>query len=297
MNKKMFLIANPKSGRAKIKNELMAIVDIFTRGGYSVTVYPTASAGDATTVAAKLEDSFDTVVCCGGDGTLNEVINGLMQNKNRYKLGYIPSGTLNEWSSGLKISHIPKTAAADIVDGDIKSLDIGLFGNRYFTYTACFGAFTAASYSAPQNVKNAIGQTAYFFEGIKSLSLIKPSYLKFKIGDEIIEGDYIFGSVSNSVSMGGVIKLDVNDIHLDDGLFEMLLIENPDNLLELQEIIDCILRKKFDNKKIKFFKTDSITVMGSRGTDWTLDGEHARGTDKIEIKNIHKAIDFIVPKR
>lgn len=297
MDKKMFLIANPKSGRAKIKNELMAIVDIFTRGGFSVTVYPTACAGDATAAAAKLDDSYDTVVCCGGDGTLNEVINGLMQNKNRYKLGYIPSGTLNEWSSGLKISHIPKTAAADIVSGEVKPLDIGLFGERYFSYTACFGAFTSASYSASQNVKNAIGQTAYFFEGIKSISLIKPSYLKFKVGDKIIEGDYIFGSVSNSVSMGGVIKLDVRDIHLDDGLFEMLLIENPDNLLEFQEILDCILRRKFDNKKIKFFKTDSITVLGSRGTDWTLDGECAKGTDKIEIKNIHKAIDFIVPKR
>lgn len=297
MNKKMFLIANPKSGRAKIKNELMAIVDIFTRAGFSVTVYPTACSGDATAVTANLDDSYDTIVCCGGDGTLNEVINGLMQNKNRYKLGYIPSGTLNEWSSGLKISHIPKTAAADIVNGEVKPLDIGLFGDRYFTYTACFGAFTAASYSAPQNVKNAIGQSAYFFEGIKSLSLIKPSYLKFKIGNKTVEGDYIFGSVSNSVSMGGVIKLDIRNIHLDDGLFEVLLIENPENLLEFQEIIDCILRRKFDNKKIKFFKSDSITVLGSRGTDWTLDGEHALGTDKIEIKNLQKAIDFIVPKR
>ncbi len=297
MNKKMFLIANPKSGRAKIKNELMAIVDIFTRAGFLVTVYPTACWGDATVVTANLDGSYDTIVCCGGDGTLNEVINGLMQNKNRYKLGYIPSGTLNEWSSGLKISHIPKTAAADIVNGEVQPLDIGLFGDRYFSYTACFGAFTSASYSAPQNIKNAIGQSAYFFEGIKSLSLIKPSYLKFKIGDKIIESNYIFGSISNSVSMGGVIKLDVSDIHLDDGLFEMLLIENPDNLLEFQEIIDCILRRKFDNKKIKFFKADRITVLGSRGTDWTLDGEHAIGTDKIEIKNIHKAIDFIVPKR
>ncbi len=297
MNKKMFLIANPKSGRAKIKNELMAIVDIFSRAGFSVTVYPTACSGDATTVTANLDEDYDTIVCCGGDGTLNEVINGLMQNKNRYKLGYIPSGTLNEWSSGLKISHIPKTAAQDIVDGKIQPLDIGLFGDRYFSYTACFGAFTSASYSAPQSVKNAIGQSAYFFEGIKSLSLIKPSYLKFKIGGKTIEGDYIFGSISNSVSMGGVIKLDISDIHLDDGLFEILLIENPDNLLELQEIIDCILRRKFDNKKIKFFKADSITVLGSRGTDWTLDGEHAIGTDKIEIKNINKAIDFIVPKR
>lgn len=292
----MFLIANPKSGRAKIKNELMNIVDIFTRGGYTVTVYPTACKGDAVLAAANLSDEYDTIVCCGGDGTLNEVINGLMQNKNRYKLGYIPAGTLNEWSSGLKISHLPKKAATDILNGEIKSLDIGLFGDKYFSYTACFGAFTSASYSAPQNIKNAIGQTAYFFEGIKSLGMIKPSYLKFVFEDKTIEGNFIFGSVSNSVSMGGVIKLDVSDIHLDDGLFEILLIENPDNLIELQEILDCIIRKKYDNQKIKFFKTGSVIVHGSHGTDWTLDGEHAVGTDKIEIKNINKAIDFIVPK-
>lgn len=296
MSKKMFLIANPKSGRAKIKNELMNIVDIFTRGGYTVTVFPTAKRGDANFAAAGLSDEYDTVVCCGGDGTLNETINGLMQNKNRYKLGYIPAGTLNEWSSGLKISHIPKKAAADILEGEIKPLDIGVFGDRYFSYTASFGAFTSASYSAPQNVKNAIGQSAYIFEGIKSLSLIKPSYLKFTVDNKTIEGNYIFGSVSNSVSMGGVLKLDTSNIHLDDGLFEILLIEYPENLIELQEILDSIIRKTFDNPKIKFFKANKITVHGSHGTDWTLDGEHAVGQDKIEIKNIHKAIDFIVPK-
>ena len=296
MNKNMFLIANPKSGRAKIKNELMSIVDIFTRAGFSVTVYPTAARGDATKVASNLSAAYDTVVCCGGDGTLNEVINGLMKNKNKYKLGYIPAGTLNEWSSGLKISHIPKRAAMDILEGEIKALDVGLFGDRYFSYTACFGAFTSASYSAPQNVKNAIGQTAYLFEGIKSLSLIKPSFLKFDIDGKIEQGNYIFGSISNSVSMGGVIKLDADNIKLDDGLFEILLIENPDNLLQLQEIMDSIIHKQYTKSKIKFYKAKNITVYGSCGTDWTLDGEHAVGTDKIEIKNVNKAIDFIVPK-
>ncbi len=296
MNKNIFLIANPKSGRAKIKNELMGIVDIFTRAGFSVTVHPTAARGEAITVMANLRDYFGTVVCCGGDGTLNEVINGLMQNKNRYRLGYIPSGTLNEWSSGLKISHIPKTAASDIINGQIKPLDIGIFGGRYFSYTACFGAFTSASYSAPQNIKNAIGQPAYFFEGIKSLAQIKPSYLKFDVDGESVEGNFIFGSISNSVSMGGVIKLNVEDIKLDDGLFEMLLIENPDNLFQFQEILDSIIRQQYTTPKIKFFKAKNITVYGSSGTDWTLDGEYAKGSEIIEIKNINKAIDFIVPK-
>lgn len=297
MDKKLFLIANPKSGRAKIKNELLSIVQVLSRGGYLVTVYPTKCAGDATRAARELSGDYDAVVCCGGDGTLNEVINGLMKNENKYKLGYIPSGTLNEWSSGLKISHIPKNAAEDILNGVVKPLDIGLFGDRFFSYTACFGAFTAASYSAPQNVKNALGQTAYFFEGIKSLSLIKPSKLKFDIDGEVFEGNYIFGSVSNSVSMGGVIKLNADTIKLDDGLFEVLLIENPDNLAELQEIMESIIKKNFTKQKIKFFRAKSITVYGSEDTDWTLDGEYAKGSEKIKITNVHKAIDFIVPDR
>lgn len=296
MEKNMFLIANPKSGRAKIKNELMAIVDIFTRAGFTVTVHPTATRGEAIRVLSNLSDYYDTVVCCGGDGTLNEVINGLMKNKNRYKLGYIPSGTLNEWSSGLKISHIPKNAAADIVNGEIKPLDIGVFGDRYFSYTASFGAFTSASYSAPQNVKNAIGQSAYFLEGIKSLSQIKPSHLKFNIDGQELEGNFIFGSVSNSVSMGGVIKLNTDDIKLDDGLFEILLIENPDNILQLQEIMESIIRKQYKKSKIKFYKAKEVIVYGSDNTDWTLDGEYAKGSDIIKIKNVNKAIDFIVPK-
>ncbi len=297
MSKKLFLIANPKSGRARIKTELLNIVQILTRGGYSVTVYPTARAGDATRVARELNSEYETVVCCGGDGTLNEVINGLMQNKNKFRLGYIPLGTLNEWSSGLKISHLPKKAAEDILSGTVKPLDIGLFGNRYFSYTACFGAFTSASYSAPQNIKNAIGLSAYFFEGIKSLSLIKPSHLKFEADGKTFEGNYIFGSVSNSVSMGGVIKLDTTDIKLDDGLFEMLLIENPDNLAELQEIMESIIKRSYTRNKIKFLKAKSITVYGSTDTDWTLDGEYAKGDEKINIRNVHKAIDFIVPSK
>ncbi len=297
MNKKLFLIVNPKSGRARIKTELLNIVQILTRGGYSVTVYPTACAGDATRMARELSDEYETVVCCGGDGTLNEVINGLMKNKNKYRLGYIPTGTLNEWSSGLKISHNPKSAAEDILSGIVKPLDIGLFGDRYFSYTACFGAFTSASYSAPQNIKNAIGQSAYFFEGIKSLSLIKPSHLKFEADGKVFEGNYIFGSVSNSVSMGGVIKLDAHNIKLDDGLFEILLIENPDNLAELQEIMESIIKRSYTRHKIKFLRAKSITVYGSADTDWTLDGEYAKGEEKINIRNVHKAIDFIVPNK
>lgn len=294
---KLFLVANPKSGRARVKTVLLTIVDILTRGGYSVTVYPTTERGDATRVLTKLGNEYSTVVCCGGDGTLNEVITGVMQNKNDYKIGYIPLGTLNEWSSSLKISRDVKVATADILTGSTVPLDIGMFGNSYFAYTASFGAFTSASYSAPQDVKNALGQGAYLLEGIKTLGNIKPTRLEFNIDGEIIRGDFLFGSISNSLSMGGIIKLDEAAVSLNDGLFEILLIENPDTLNEFNDILDALVKRDFNRKRIKMFKGREITVKSRNLLNWTLDGEHAVAEKTLTVRNITKAVNFIIPNK
>lgn len=291
----LFLVVNPKSGTGKIKTELFKVCETLTRGGYRVTVHITAKKGDAVETTAALGNEYSTIVVCGGDGTLNEVITGVMQNKNTYKIGYIPSGTLNEWSQGLKISRNIGKAAGDIVSGRTVGLDIGKFAGSYFSYTASFGAFTAASYSAPQDVKNVLGQAAYLLEGIKSLGSIKPIHLKFTTDDTVYEGDYLFGAVSNSMSVGGIIKLDKSGVALNDGVFEVILIEKPASISALNEIIDAILTKKFNRKCIKQFKTHSLTVESNGVLDWTLDGEHAQSNNQITIENIHKAINFIIP--
>ncbi len=295
--KKLFLVANPKSGKARVKYELLQIVTVLSEAGYSVTVYPTKCRGDATNAVKALTDEYDTIVCCGGDGTLNEVISGIMHNplKKDFKLGYIPLGTLNEWSSGLNISRDIKKAANDVVNGRVMPLDIGRFDDSYFVYTASFGAFTSASYSAPQEVKNVLGQAAYFFEGIKSLSAIKPIPLKFDIDGETVAGNFLFGAVSNSLSMGGVIKLDPKKVEFDDGIFEIVLIDNPENLIEFQDIIDALIKRDFNRKRIQQYKASSITVYGSENINWTLDGEMAQGQKEIKIENIHRAINFIIP--
>ncbi len=291
----LFLVVNPKSGTGRIKTELFKVCDTLTRGGYRVTVHVTAKKGDATRTVEALGGEYSTIVVCGGDGTLNEVITGAMHNKNEYKIGYIPSGTLNEWSQGLKISRSIGKAAKDIVSGRRVGLDIGKFADNYFSYTASFGAFTSASYSAPQNIKNVLGQVAYLLEGIKSIGNIKPIHLKFTTDSETYEGDYLFGAVSNSMSVGGIIKLDKADVALNDGLFEVILIENPDNISDLNEIINAIVTKKFDRKCIKQFKTHSLCVQSSAKLDWTLDGEHIQSEREIVIENIHQAINFIIP--
>ena len=178
--RKLLLIVNPCSGRAKMRGELLRVTEILSSAGFEVTVYPTKARGDATVRVSNLKnDEYDRIVVCGGDGTLNEVITGLMQSNIKCKIGYIPSGTLNEWSSGLNISKNIAAAARDATSDRTILLDLGEFGDKYFTYTASFGAFTEASYSAPQDIKNVLGRAAYFFEGIKSLGNIKPHRLKF----------------------------------------------------------------------------------------------------------------------
>ena len=295
--KKLVLIVNPCSGRAKMHSELLKVVEVFSAADYTVTVYPTKNRGDATEYASKLnKDEFDLVVVCGGDGTLNEVITGLMRAKIKIPIGYIPSGTLNEWSGGLNISRNIEKAAKDITDNNQVKLDIGQFDDKYFSYTASFGAFTSASYSAPQSVKNVLGQAAYFFEGIKSLGNIKAIHLKLTHDDIVTEGDYLFGAISNSLSVGGIVKYNKNLVALNDGQFEVLLIKKPNHIIKLHNIIDGILRKDFNREDIVFFKAKSVTIESEEKVSWTLDGEFAETQGKKEINNINNAITFIVPK-
>lgn len=295
-NKKMLLILNPRSGKAKMKTQLLPVVEVFSSAGYEVTVYPTKCQGDATVRASMIKkNEYDIIVVCGGDGTLNETVTGLMRAGTECTLGYIPSGTLNEWSSSLGISKTIVQAAKDIVSGRTITLDAGRFSDKYFTYTASFGAFTSASYSAPQDVKNVLGQAAYVFEGVKSLGSIKPIHLRFKSEEREIEGDFLFGAITNSLSVGGIVKFDETLVNLNDGFFEVLLIRNPDNILKLQPLIDGILRREFNKEGIEFFHTKSITVSGGADVSWTLDGEYSKGEDELTISNIHNGIRLIVP--
>lgn len=296
-NNKLLLIVNPCSGKAKMKTALMQVVQELSAGGYEVTVYPTKARGDATEYICSLErDKYGIIVVAGGDGTLNEAVTGLLRAGLSCKVGYIPSGTLNEWSSGLRISRNIQKAARDIVDGKEVCLDLGQFDDRYFCYTASFGAFTAASYSAPQDVKNVLGQAAYFFEGIKLLGDIKPFHLKFDCDGREIEGDFLFGAVSNSMSVGGIVKFSDTLVKLNDGEFEVLLIRNPANFIQFQSYIDAILKRDLSREGIEFFHAKEITVTGGAELAWTLDGEYAPGKDVLTIRNLPHALHLMLPE-
>ncbi|MBE6728978.1 MAG: diacylglycerol kinase family lipid kinase [Ruminococcaceae bacterium] len=294
--KRLLLIVNPASGTGKIKTQLFHVVNILSQQ-YEVTVYITRKRGDATVYAETLDSSFDTIVVCGGDGTLNEVVTGLIKNKNSYRLGYIPSGTLNEWSSGLKISRDMKKAALDVLFNNTIPLDLGKFNDNYFTYTASFGAFTEASYSAPQDIKNLLGKLAYFFEGIKTLESIRPIPLKITCGDRVIEDNFVFGTISNSLSVGGVVHYNETVVELSDGEFEVLLLHYPKTLNDLNNLITGILTRDLNRDGITFLQTNKVFIENAGNVEWTLDGEYVAPQDKIVIENLHKAATFIVPPK
>lgn len=295
---KIFLVVNPCSGRAKMKNHLLSIVQIFSAAGYEVTVYPTKSVGDAARTVASLKNGeFDVVICCGGDGTLNETITGMISSDLNFKVGYIPSGTLNEWSGSLGIAKNVTRAANDILKMNTLALDIGKFSDdKFFCYTASFGAFTEPSYTTRQDLKNIWGQAAYIFEGIKSVTNIKPIPLTVTTEDKKISGEFLFGAISNSLSLGGVLKLDETIVDLSDGLFEVVLIRNPKSISEFQTIVDAIIKKDLTRPGIEFFHAKNICVQSEGILNWTLDGEHAKSDTQVQITNIQKKINFIVPK-
>lgn len=296
MNKNILMIVNPVSGRGVLKQKLWKILETFSAADIITNIVFTKKRGDATEFAKNCPDDIETIVCAGGDGTLNEVISGLMENPTPHKLGYIPVGTTNDLATSLGISKNPIEAAKNIIDGHTENIDIGSFSGKYFNYVASFGAFTEASYNTPQEAKNILGHFAYVLEGIVSLANIRPYKVKFSFDDNVLEDEFIFAAISNTTSMGGVLKYKDTLVALNDGKFELLLVKHPSNIIQLQKILGEIMTQKFSGDLVSLFHTSHLIVESEETFDWTLDGECHHGTRLQEIININNAIKLIVPK-
>ena len=292
--KTLHLIINPNAGTRQARRFLPEIITVFNRAGYFCSVYVTEKRGDATRFVRDYAKGTDLIVACGGDGTLNEVITGLQLGGHDVPLGYIPCGSTNDFANGLGLPTEPIIAAGTIVSGKPHSLDAGLFApDRYFSYTASFGAFTSVSWSTPQNVKNVLGHAAYILEGIRSLADIRPIHMRVTADGQEFEEDYIFGAICNSTSLGGVLKLEDRDVDMNDGRFETLLIPFPEDLLVLNRILTALRTHHYDDPSLHFLRAASFTFQGAPDVTWTLDGEAADGSGDVEIKNIHNAISLI----
>ena len=287
------LVFNPVSGRRLSQRFLPDIIKVFSDRGCAVTAFPTGKQGDATEFARLYSPEFDLVVCIGGDGTLNETISGLMLSGTCVPLGYIPSGSTNDFAACHGISSDMLEAAQNIVNGKPKSIDIGKFGKQYFSYVAAFGAFSWLSYTTPQNLKNMLGHSAYLLDAVKDLPKIKAHHLKLDLGEFTCEGDYIFGAVCNSTSVAGTITLPKTVVDTGDGKFEILLIHEPRTIIDFQNILLGVFTQDYSSPFLDFFQAESLKISAPEDLDWSLDGERGKGAERHEIENLAGRLTLI----
>ena len=291
--KKLLFIVNPRAGKTKSSAPLFDAVAAFSRAGYLVRVFVTEAGGQARDIAAKWGGQYDLVVCAGGDGTLNETISGLMQLEQRPPLGYLPNGSTNDFAASLHLHTTVETAARAVAGGVPYSLDIGRHNGRYFAYVASFGAFTRSSYSASQAAKNALGHFAYILEGLGDLDSLRPYRCAIDADGEHFEGDFIFGAVCNSTSLGGLVKLDPKHVAMDDGTFELLLLRMPKTALDLQNLITAMTRMQYDYPGVIFRHVKNVVLTTGENISWSLDGEYAASAPRVEIQCLPGAIELV----
>lgn len=293
--KKMLFIYNPHAGKASIRSNLLDIIDIFTKAGYEVTAQPTQKKGDAIDATVEKAGRFDILVCSGGDGTIDEVVTGMMQRKERIPIGYVPAGTTNDFARSLKIPRTMKKAAQNIVDGKPFACDMGTFNGNTFVYIAAFGLFTDVSYLTDQNMKNVLGHMAYLLEGARRLNSYPSYHMKFEANGTVIEDDFMYGMITNSVSVGGFKNITGQNVKMDDGVFEVTLVKTPKTVAQLNQLMTALVMRDIDTECMYCFKTSQISFYCEDEVPWTLDGEYGGHQRKVQIQNEMQAVNIIVP--
>ena len=294
MAKTLLLIVNPRAGRTRSTAPLFDAVAHFCEEGYLVSVRRTAHPGHAAEIVEAEGAAFDRIVCCGGDGTLNETVRGAMALPAPPPIGYIPGGSTNDFAASLSLPTDPVEAARRVTASEGKLLDVGTFNGRPFIYVASFGAFTRSSYTATQAAKNALGHFAYILEGMKDLNSLRPYRVKLTADGEVLDGEYLFGAVCNSTSIGGLMRLEAERVVLDDGKFELLLIPNPHTPADLQNLVVALLNQQYDSQGLVFRHVSSIRLETEDALPWSLDGEYAPSLAEVDIENRRQALEMLL---
>lgn len=293
--KKVLFIYNPHSGREQIKPVLSDIIDVMLKADYEPTVYATQGSGDATKKTAEDAKHYDLLVCSGGDGTLDEVMTGMMRSETKIPIGFLPAGSTNDFASSLGIENDLILAASVATGGRTFPVDIGVFNDDYFVYVAAFGLFTDVSYQTDQSMKNIFGHAAYILEGIKSLADV-PSYrMQVEYNGNVFYDEFIYGMVTNSESVGGFKGIIAGDVSLNDGLFEVALFRSPKNPIELSEILGYLTGVSRDTEMVYSFQTTGVRFTANEEISWTLDGEYGGSHSTVTVTNASKALEIMVP--
>lgn len=294
MRDKMLFIFNPFSGKGLIRSHLVDILDTMVKAGFEVTTYVTQFQGDATEKIMAEGAHYDRIVCSGGDGTLDEVVTGMKRAELHVPLGYIPAGSTNDFANSLGLPNDMTEAARVAVGNRRFPCDVGDFNGDTFVYVAAFGLFTEVSYKTPQQMKNILGHAAYILEGVKRLSDIQSYNLQVEWDHKVIQDKFIYGMVTNSVSVGGFKGITGPDVKLDDGEFEVTLIRTPKNPVELNEILACLTNLIDDTDMVYTFKTKELRITGKNPVAWTLDGEFGGEHQEIIIRAQQQQISILV---
>ena len=295
--KKMLFIYNPRAGKAKIRSNLLDIIDIFTKAGYEVTAYPTQMKGDGIQAVKERRFGFyDIIVCSGGDGTLDEVVSGMMQCDRRIPIGYVPAGSTNDFANSLHIPRDMIRAAEAIIEGKTFNCDIGGFNDDFFVYIAAFGLFTDVSYETPQDIKNVLGHMAYILEGMRRLPGVRSCLMKVESDELTVEAEFLFGMITNSTSVGGFKRITGKYVQLDDGEFEVVLIKKPASPMELNLVMAALINRNVNTDCMYCFKTSFLKITSGEEVAWTLDGEFGGRHKEVEIRNLKQALAIRVPE-
>ena len=293
MAERILFVYNPTSGKTTIRQRLTEIIRIFTEAGYDVLAHPTLAKGDAARTIARLHKEADIVVCCGGDGTLDEVVSAIMKHDPEKRLGYIPGGSTNDFAHSLNIPRDMARAAENIVEGKVFYCDVGAFNQEYFVYVAAFGAFTKIAYETDQNLKNTFGHVAYLAQAGPEMFHIPRFHVTGEVDQNKISGDYSYGMITNAKFVGGMRNLTGPNVDMADGLFEMTLVRTPANPLELSEIFTTLLSRNLKSPLVEVYKGSNIVLRMNEKVDWTLDGEYGGSHKRVQIRNEHQALRIL----
>lgn len=294
---KMLFVYNPHAGKETIRGHLLDLIDVFTKAGYEVTAYPTQFQGDGEIRVRDRSDDYDIVVCSGGDGTLDEVVSGMMRSAKKVPIGYVPAGSTNDFAMSLGIpSHMPK-AAKVVVEGQNFACDVGAMNDKFFVYCAAFGIFTDISYTTDQTLKNRLGHAAYLLQSVKEIQDIRSYHVCVTYGNGIVlEDDFIYGMVTNSIQVGGIQKITGRNVRLDDGEFEVTLVKRPTNPIELTNLVAAMLgNEKIESNKLFNFKASHLTIDSVNPITYTRDGEYGGEHTHVEIRNEQRAMVIHIP--
>lgn len=292
--KKMLFVYNPKSGKGQVRTGLAAIIETFSAADYDVTVYPTRQAMDACETVQSRAGEFDLIVCSGGDGTLDEVVTGLMESGVSRTVGYIPTGSTNDYAVSIGIPRQMEQAASVIIDGAPFACDIGKFNEKdYFVYVAAFGILTDVSYQTKQELKNVLGHAAYIVEGMKRIGSWRAYAMEIESEEFSGRGDFVYGMITNSNSVGGIKGLPGKDVALNDGLFEVMLVRAPQDLLDWQKIIGALLTNDESSQSVIRFKTRKLVITSDEPVAWTRDGENGGEHHRVELENMKQVLEIM----